>query len=118
MARPRKSKTQLDKVVSVRIDSATYATWSTLARDSDLTIGEWARSMLQGKHKALPVVRRRTPPPVNPALQAAVGRCGNNLNQIARAANRNELDNRHVRAVIARLIDIDRRLDEVLEYDD
>ena len=118
MARPRKSKTQLDKVVSVRIDSATYATWSTLAKDSEITIGEWARSMLQGNHKALPVVRRRTPPPVDPKLLAAVGRCGNNLNQIARAANRNELDNHHVRSVIARLIDIDRHLDEVLNHDD
>ncbi len=118
MARPRTSKTQLDKVISVRIDSATYATWTTLAKDSDLTIGEWARSMLQGNHTALPVVRRRTPPPVDPTLLAAVGRGGNNLNQIARAANRNELDRRNVRAVIARLIDIDRRLDEVLNHDD
>ena len=118
MARPRKSRIALDKVISVRIDSATYSKWTTLARASDLTIGEWARSMLQGNHKALPVVRRPPPPPVNPKLLAAVGRCGNNLNQIARAANRNELDNRHVRALIARLIDIDRRLDEVLNHDD
>ena len=118
MARPRKSRIALDKVISVRIDSATYATWSTLAKASDLTIGEWARSMLQGNHTALPVVRHRTPPPVNPKLQAVVGRCGNNLNQIARAANRNELDNRHVQSVVARLIDIDRRLDEVLDHDD
>ena len=49
---------------------------------------------------------------------AAVGRCGNNLNQLARAANTHGLDSRDVRTVIARLIDIDRRLDEVLEYDD
>ena len=118
MARPTKTQTALDKVISVRIDSATYARWTALAKASDLTVGEWARITLEGNQKAFPIRRRPPPPPVDPRLLAAVGRCGNNLNQIARAANRNEIGNRNVRAVIERLIDIDRHLDELLAHDD
>ena len=118
MARPKKSDAALDKVVGVRIDSTTQAAWSALARASGLTIGEWARAMILGNQRSLPVLRRPPPPAVNPALQAAVGRCGNNLNQIARAANRSGIQGRELRALLARLIDLRRRLDAALRHDD
>lgn len=118
MARPKKTNVALDKMIGVRIDRDTLSEWTALAKASDLTIGEWARIMIQNNKNALPTVRRPPPPAADPKLLAAVGRCGNNLNQIARAANRNELDNRNVRALFARLIDIDRHLDELLRRDD
>ena len=116
MARPKKSKVALDKVIGVRIDSATLSKWSALAKASDLTIGEWARIMIQNNKNALPTVRRPPPPAADPGLLAAVGRIGNNLNQIARAANRHELPGQ--RELLAHLITIDRKLDELLTHDD
>lgn len=106
----------LDKVISVRIDSATLSDWTALARASGLTIGEWARTMICNNRKALPALRRPPPPVADPKLLAAVGRIGNNLNQVARAANRNQLPGQ--RELLARLIDIDRKLDELLWHDD
>jgi len=116
MARPKKTDVTLDKVIGVRIDGATLSTWTALAKASDLTIGEWARRMIWNNKKALPTLRRRPPPAADPKLLAAVGRIGNNLNQIARAANRNQLPGQ--RELLARLIDIDRKLDELLWHDD
>ena len=116
MARPKKSNVVLDQMIGVRIDSATLSTWTALAKASGLTIGEWARVMIQNNKEALPIIRRPPPPAADPKLLAAVGRCGNNLNQIARAANRNELPGQ--RELLARLIDIDRKLDGLLRHDD
>ena len=116
MARPKKTDVALDKMIGVRIDSATLSKWTALAKASELTLGEWARVMIQNKKEALPIIRRLPPPAADPMLLAAVGRCGNNLNQIARAANLNKLPGQ--RELLARLIDIDRKLDEVLRHDD
>ena len=116
MARPKKTIRALDKVISVRIDQAALTRWQAQAYASDMTIGEWARIMIQGNQKELPVTRRPPPPAADPKLLAAVGRCGNNLNQLARAANRNELPGQ--RELIAHLITIDRKLDELLKYAD
>ena len=116
MARPKKTIRALDKVISVRIDQAGHTRWRAQAYASDMTIGEWARIMIQGNQKELPVTRRPPPPAADPKLLAAVGRCGNNLNQLARAANRHELPDQ--RELLARLIDIDRKLDELLRYAD
>ena len=116
MARPKKTDAPLDKVIGVRVNSDTLSKWIALARASGLTIGEWARNMIQNNKKTLPTLRRPPPPAVDPKLLAAVGRIGNNLNQIARAANRNRLPGQ--RDLLARLIDIERKLDEVLWHDD
>ena len=116
MARPQKTTRALDKVISVRIDQAALTRWQAQAHASDMTVGEWARIMIQGNQKELPVTRRPPPPAVDPKLLAAVGRIGNNLNQIARAANRNELPGQ--RDLIAHLIAINRKLDELLRHAD
>ena len=118
MARPKKTDAALDKVVGVRIDSATLAAWSAQARASDLTIGEWARAMILGNQRSLPVLRRPPPPAVDPALLAAVNRCGNNLNQIARATNRSGIQGQQLRELLACLIDLERRLYATLRHDD
>ena len=118
MARPKKTGVALDKILGVRIDRATLAAWTALARASGLTLGEWARAMILGNQQSLPVLRRAPPPAADPKLLAAVGRCGNNLNQLARAANRSGIRGEQLRALLARLIDIERRLDEALHHDD
>ena len=116
MPRPKKTHVALNKMFGVRIDNATLSTWTALAKASELTIGEWARNMIQNNKQALPAIRRPPPPAADPKLLAAVGRCGNNLNQLARAANRNELPGQ--RELLAYLITIDRKLDELLRHDD
>ena len=118
MARPRKTGVTLDKMIGVRIDRTTLAAWTALARASGLTLGEWARAMIQGNQQSLPVLRRAPPPAADPKLLAAVGRCGNNLNQLARAANRSGVRGEQLRALLACLIDIERCLDEALRNDD
>lgn len=50
----------------------------------------------------------RAPPPVEPALLRELTRLGNNLNQLARAANRQEPV--PAAALLVRLIEIDREL--------
>ena len=116
MARPKKTTRALDKVISVRIDQAALTRWKAQAHASDMTIGEWARNMIQDNQQALPTIRRPPPPAADPKLLAAVGRIGNNLNQLARAANRHELPGQ--RELLAHLITIDRKLDELLRYAD
>ena len=116
MPRPKKTDVALDKMIGVRIDSATLSTWTALAKASGLTIGEWARIMIQGRSQALPAVRRPPPPAADPKLLAGIARCGNNLNQLARAAHQDELPGQ--RELLARLIDIDRKLDELLRHAD
>ena len=116
MARPQKTTRALDNVISVRIDRAGLTHWKAQAHASDMTIGEWARIMIQGNQKELPAIRRPPPPAADPKLLAAVGRYGNNLNQLARAANRHKLPGQ--RELLARLIDIDRKLDELLRHAD
>ena len=116
MTRPKKTNVALDKMIGVRIDSETLSKWHSLASASAMTVSEWARIMILGNQKDLPSTRRPQPPAADPKLLAAVGRIGNNLNQIARAANRNDLPDQ--RELLAHLIDNDRKLDELLRHDD
>ena len=119
MARPKKSDAALDKVVGVRIDSATLAAWSALARAS-----ETDHRRVGARHDTgLPaLVTRPAPAPAagrGPGMAGrGVNRCGNNLNQIARAANRSGIQGQELRALLARLIDIERRLAAALRHDD
>ena len=111
MARPRKTKHELDKVIGLRIDSATLATWSSQARAAGLSISEWARLRIAGG-QALRYLRRRDPPPADPRLLAAIARAGNNLNQIARAGNRRQLPEQI--DLLEQLIRIERALNDLV----
>ena len=67
-------------------------------------VSELIRSRLDGTRRR----PRREPPPVSPDLLRELARIGNNLNQLARAANRREPVT--ATALLARLIEIDREL--------
>ena len=67
MARPRKTKHELDKVIGLRIDSATLATWSSQARAAGLSISEWTRLRIAGG-QALRHLRRARPAAGRPTV--------------------------------------------------
>ena len=90
MAERTTSHAPLDRMVTLRVDSATRAEWQAQAQSAGLSLGDWLRVQVSsgtGRH----VTPRRKPPPLaDPKLLAAMSRIGNNLNQIARAANRQQ----------------------------
>ncbi|PIE12480.1 MAG: hypothetical protein CSA68_12580 [Rhodobacterales bacterium] len=65
---------------------------------------------------AEPMQRRAQPPEVDPVLLAAVGRAGNNLNQIARAMNTDRKAGRAIDLIVVRtlLMTLDRQLAEIV----
>jgi hypothetical protein len=68
-------------VLRVRCSEAEHANWMHKARAQERSLSDYARHVLSVE----PMQRRARPPVVEPELLAAVGRAGNNLNQIARA---------------------------------
>ena len=81
--------------------------WRNKAADAGQTLSAMLRNALD---EAKPPRRRRVT--ADPALLRGIARIGNNLNQLARWANR---DQRGVEAlaVAARLVEIDRELTEL-----
>lgn len=78
--------------------------WQAIAENKGVSLSELVRSALGGQR----LRKRREPPKVDPDLLRELARIGNNLNQIARAANR-----RHpvpAAALLMQLIEIDREL--------
>lgn len=90
--------------IKVRASSAERARWQGLAAARGVSLSELIRSRLDGTR----LRPRREPPPVAPDLLRELARIGNNLNQLARAANRREPVT--ATALLARLIEIDREL--------
>ncbi|MFI0396949.1 MobC family plasmid mobilization relaxosome protein [Paracoccus jiaweipingae] len=88
--------------IKLRASSAERARWQALAVARGVSLSELIRSRLDGTR----LRSRREAPPVAPDLLRELARIGNNLNQLARAANRRE----PVTALLARLIEIDREL--------
>ena len=70
-------------VLRVRCTPEERAAWLCEAHAQERSMSDYARHVLSGE----PLRRRARPPKVDPVLLAAVGRAGNNLNQIARAIN-------------------------------
>ena len=96
--------------VEVRTTPADKARWQALAESRGVSLSELVRAALDG-HRPRQLSRaqlRRTPPPVEPALLRELARLGNNLNQLARAANRQAPV--PAVALLVRLIEIDREL--------
>ena len=90
MAERTTSHAPLDRMVTLRVDSATREEWQARARAAGLSLGDWLRVQVPSG-TARQITPRRNPPPVaDPKLLAAISRIGNNLNQIARAANRQQ----------------------------
>lgn len=90
--------------IKVRASGAERARWQELAAARGVSLSELIRSRLDGTR----LRSRRDPPPVSPDLLRELARIGNNLNQLARAANRREPVT--ATALLARLIEIDREL--------
>lgn len=90
--------------IKLRASSAERARWQELAAVRGVSLSELIRSRLDGTR----LRSRREPPPVAPGLLRELARIGNNLNQLARAANRREPVT--ATALLARLIEIDREL--------
>lgn len=70
-------------VLRVRCSEEELAAWRCKALAQERSLSDYARQLLSAE----PMRRRARPPEVDPVLLAAVGRAGNNLNQIARALN-------------------------------
>ena len=103
------SQAPLDKMITLRVDTATRAEWQSQAHAAGLSLGDWLRVQVSGGSGVRPVIpRRKSPPAADPALLAAIARIGNNLNQLARAANRQQWPGEL--ELLRRLIDIERAL--------
>ena len=90
--------------IKLRASAAERARWQALAASRGVSLSDLIRASLGG----LRLRARREPPPVAPELLRELARIGNNLNQLARAANRHEPVT--ATALLARLIAIEREL--------
>lgn len=99
-------------VLRVRCSEAEHADWMHKARDQERSLSDYARHVLSVE----PMQRRARPPVVDPELLAAVGRAGNNLNQIARAMHTDRKAGRRIDliAVYTLLMALDRELAEIV----
>ncbi len=91
--------------VEIRTTPQDKARWQALAESRGVSLSDLVRALLDGQRPRRP---RREAPPVDPALLRELARLGNNLNQLARAANRQEPV--PAAALLVRLIAIDREL--------
>ena len=91
--------------IEIRASEADRAQWAGKAKAAGLTLSGLIRQALNDA----PMPRRRRRVAVDPALIRELARVGNNLNQLARWANRDR-EAVEARAVIARLIEIDREI--------
>jgi hypothetical protein len=92
--------------VEIRTTAQDKARWQALAESRGLSLSDLVRALLDGQRRS--PRPRRAPPPVEPALLRELARIGNNLNQLARAANRQAPV--PAAALLVRLIEIDREL--------
>ena len=86
--RPKLSDDELKhKRLTIRLDADTYAAWQGKARAAGTPLAVWARDRVaESLHIGRPPVL-----PVDPRLVRQLQAIGNNLNQLARAANRQQL---------------------------
>lgn len=99
-------------VLRVHCSQDERVAWLRKARAQERSLSDYARHLLSGE----PMQRRARPPEVDPVLLAAVGRAGNNLNQIARALNVDRKVGRAIDLIAVRtlLMRLDRQLAEIV----
>lgn len=93
--------------IKIRTNPEEKRRWQAIAENKGVSLSELMRNLLNGQR----LRKRRPVPMVDPVLLRALARIGNNLNQIAHAAN-----HRHpvpATALLVRLIEIDRELSEI-----
>jgi|GEM_PF-2587831 len=107
-----KAREVRELVLRVRCSEAERATWLRKAGAQERSLSDYARHVLSAE----PMQRRARPPVVDPMLLAAVGRAGNNLNQIARALHTDRKAGRRIDliAVYTLLMALDRQLAEIV----
>jgi len=90
--------------IKIRTDPEEKRRWQALAENKGVSLSALVRALLDGQR----LRKRREAPKVDPDLLRELARIGNNLNQLAHAANRR----RPVEtvALLVRLIEIDREL--------
>ena len=91
--------------IKIRTTDEEKRHWQDIAENKGVSLSELVRSSLGG----LRLRKRREPPKVAPELLRELARIGNNLNQIAHAANRHHQPLAST-ALLIRLIEIDREL--------
>ena len=90
--------------IELRVTPEEKAHWQAIAASRGVSLSELIRVTLSGQR----LRARRNAPRVDPDLVRELARIGNNLNQLARAANRHEPVT--ATALLSRLIEIDRDL--------
>lgn len=90
--------------IEIRTTPEEKRRWQEIAENKGVSLSELVRSVLGGKR----LRKRREPPKIDPDLLRELARMGNNLNQLARAANRRRP--LPTAALLVRLIEIDREL--------
>lgn len=90
--------------IEIRTTPEEKRRWQEIAENKGVSLSELVRSALGGQR----LRKRREPPRVDPDLLRELARMGNNLNQLARAANRRGPV--PATALLVRLIEIDREL--------
>lgn len=91
--------------IKVRVSDEERSRWLLKAKNAGVTLSALIRQGLEGA----PVRRPRRRVATDPALLRELARIGNNLNQIARWANRNKLG-AEAQGILVALIEIDREL--------
>lgn len=110
--REPKPRMARDLVLRVRCTDDERSAWLRKARAQERSLSDYARHVLSAE----PMQRRARPPQVDPTLLAAVGRAGNNLNQVARAMNSDRKVGRAIDLLAVRtlLMALDRQLAEIV----
>ena len=97
--------------VRLRLKPAEQADWQAQAEAEGITLSDLIRKRMGSARPTgiEPKRQRRTGRKADPALLAALGRVGNNLNQVAKWANTYKTD-AEARQVLAALVSIERIL--------
>lgn len=95
MARPLKAAAPMTTAITLRLPPEQLAKWKVVAKEQDMSVADWVRTNVD---PTMHITYRRTPQkrpmrlqeasPADPALIAKIAMMGNNMNQLARWANR------------------------------